>query len=542
MLKMNQKNTRRTLAIIAALLSIYGIVFIISKHYLNSQEIRKILTAQIADKLHTTVTMSDDIGFSLSWNLSPHLTLNKLVITNMLSVESLDLHFSLLDLVGKKFNVKNLTLIKPTIYFNTVNDKNNWDLTSPPANTATTTPSSKVKLHIGEISISEGLVSYKSNAAEAINIQIDSLHITNNADNTIYNLQFKLLLGASDLVGKLKVDTKHKNITGKINSNVLNVKDFSTPGNSSGQYSIPNQELPIEFLTDLTIDIPIQINKLVLNLLTFENVKILITENKNQFKIGLTPAVNLAEGKIQANLKYDLQPSTPQLSFDLHTTPISLEELFKQVRNKTPITGSELEVKTNLNSQGTNLQTLVGNLNGKILATVSPGQYLNSDASLGTIFTNILSAMITFDKRQDFTKINCAVVNFKVNNGIAVANNGIGLEASSVNVTGSGQVNLKNGVINFSITPQNTKTNFNPVDIAQISMAQMITVTGTISKPQVSLDPLGMFKGATGAALTKTLMTVVGGIPGGLAAVAQGEIEPSATPTTISPCKQALGN
>jgi hypothetical protein len=214
--------------------------------------------------------------------------------------------------------------------------------------------------------------------------------------------------------------------------------------------------------------------------------------------------------------------------------------------DKAPIVGSDLTINADLHSTGTKLNDLVNNLNGKMLATASAGKYLNS--------TNLLTAMITFDRKQSSTDLTCAVMNFKVQNGVATANNGIGIEAASVNVIGNGKIDLRNGRINFSIKPESTSNS--PIDLSQFSVAQLVDVSGTISEPKVELNPIGLLTSA-GGAVAKGLGKIGGGFTGGLGSIASGimgknnpitnnpitsSITGNSKASTANPCKTALGN
>lgn len=563
--------------IIAILAFTYIAIFVAGQYYLKSKQAKELITSKISNKLNRKVSIGDDINFRVGWDFTPHIQVHDLVVANfsqsiqpvMLSAESLYIAFDLSDLFFKKVHITKLKLVKPILYLETRNDINNWDFSDPKDTT-----SSKTKFNINHVVIESGVLAYIQNNKISENITIKNLAVTIDNNDTDYHINFsgtynklavdtkisaeldqehinidinKLNIGSSDLKGNIVINIKSKHIKGNLKSNRLSVSDIPTDpfanSNPSGEYKIPDQTIPTAFLKDSKFDLKISIKELDLGKLPLKNLNFIFANRDNLLSLTFKPAVNIPGGSLNAELSYDLKPNTPALKFNIKSSQIKLERLLNATLQKSPIQGSTLDFSATLQSQGTTLAQIVNNLNGQILATGTGGKYINSGSSITDIFTNILTAMITFDKRQSFTDLKCAVVNFKVNNGIAVANDGIALEAATVNVLGSGQVNLSNGRIKFVIKPKNTITNYNPIDIAQISMAQIINVTGTISNPRVNLDPMGIFKGAGGALLGKTLMTAIGGVPGGLAAAAQTVLEPNnnSGSGTITPCKTALG-
>ena len=358
--------------------------------------------------------------------------------------------------------------------------------------------------------------------------------LPNKFDLDIISLQS----GSSDLHGELSVTPTPLNVTGKFISKKLILKDFAMNQNNSanGEYVINSNPLPIDKLRNSEFNLTIKVDSLNIGNMNINNVTLNTKNVKNVLDISLNPAASIANGKLSLNITYNINPQVPTFNLQAKTTTIQLETILNQMFGKSPIKRSTLDFSVNLSGSGTNLNAIVSSFNGRILAVVGPGDFLNADAVLGNIFTNILTSIITYNKQESLTAIKCGVLNFKVSNGVANAKNGIGIEAASVNVLGDGMIDLRNGGINFAITPHSILSG--NINLSTFSVAQFVTVTGTINKPIVTLNPMNLLTQSGTALLNAGIAT---GLTGGINTILSGGVsllKPSNP--TVSPCKTAL--
>lgn len=513
-------------------------------------------------KLNRPVKIDGEVTLSVGWNLSPHITLYKISIgnstwaakPNFLTIDGLEVHFSLLHILQKQLDITNVILETPVLNLESTDKHHNWDFLE----NLMDTPSNSLVLTIDKVKVRAGTLVYNSDT-----FHFDKFDLTAHGDFNDFHVQFQgkhdkfpikanfdvkstgkqfhleinsLQSGNSDLSGEVLITRDPVSVKGEFEASKLRFTDFSFGAPSaSGEYSIPDTPFPVDKLKGSTFDVTVKVKDLILGGIDFKKVNLNVKNDKNILKVSLNPPAGVADGKFSFDMSYDLNPSVPVLNLQAKTTTIQLSTVLEQMFDKSPITGSSLDFKTNLQGQGTNLRAIVGSLNGQILAVAGPGNFLNSSASLGNIFSNVLSAVITFDKQQPSTAFKCGVINFRVNNGIANANNGIGIEAASVNVLGTGSVNLSNGTISFSMVPQNITTN--PIDIAHFSVAQLVAVKGTISKPEMTLNSANLMKQGASAIIAAGLATSTGGL--GALIAGSSLLQPS-NPQTTSPCKTAL--
>lgn len=552
----------------------YGSVFILCKIYLNPLKVKQLIITQAQAKLQRTVSMSDDLDLSIGWDMSPHVTLHDLSISNanwaqhpnMLTVKDLSISFNLPKLLFKELHIISLSLNEAKIYLESNDKRNNWTFDETTTKNAETS-SNSIKPSIHHVLVTSGLLIYNEDK-----FNIEKLDFTINSAQTKFHAFFvgkhnalpiktsfdldlddkkidvkiaNLQAGTSNLNGYLKIERTPLNILGDITADKFDLQDFkssSSNSNSSDEYTLPKDPLPIDILKDAPIDVNIKMNMIKLGALTLDKVNVKVNNKNNIFNLKLDPAANIADGKLNLNVTYDHSKNTPLLTVTAKTSNLHLEQLYNDLFGKAPIKGSKVDINIDLAGRGNNLYALVSSLDGQILIQAGPGEFLNSNKGLSNVFTSILTGIISFDKNSLGTNFTCAIINLKVQDGIAKATNGIGIEAASVNVLGSGSLDLRNGRINFSINPQNILST--KIDLSNFSMAQMMKITGTITNPKITFDTTSLI--SAGESIATELATKLPGIglPTGLTSIITSQLVTTTTTTTdkVSPCKKALGN
>ncbi len=554
-------------AIFITLATLYGLAYIFTSMYLKSTNLREMIINQAEQRTSRKVSLDGDMEFSIDWNMSPKVVINHLVVANipseknpvMLSVDQLRLKFSLLKLIFREFNIISLDFENPVIFLESKDGINNWDFINKDPD-----PKRAIKVSINDVIVNGGSITLQQDAQPEQKLKIEKLVLHGNVEDmdftvhlngnynelpiqTIFKTTFgesetrfflsSFVSGASDLSGQIEIEHKPIKISGSLRSNKFDLTDLlhkaSTNQNPSGEYSLPNNPIPVADLKGGDVDFNVDIEELILDKITIKNFNLNISDKKDIIILKLDPAAKLANGSVNLDIEYDINPVTPTLVFNLTTNNLKLEDVLEAAGNRSPLKGSNLSFKINLSSAGDNLNALVANSKGQILGQLGPGQFLNT-TGFSNPFSNILSSVISFNKNESSTAFNCGVMNLRVNNGVGSGTNNVGVEAASVNVLGNGMIDLRNGRVKFTITPTNILSKF---DISQFNMAQMIQVTGTVANPQVSLNPISV--GGAVASMAK-IAGLATGLPG-IAVMAGSELSGSQS-NTITPCKTALSN
>lgn len=531
-----------TLAILAIL---YAGVYGICQYMLSKKNTHTLVVSQLSNALQRKVYASNDISITVGWDLAPHVILRKVKVANanwsskkyMLEAAEIDLVFSLGSLITQNYKVNALRVEDLRLLLQKDGDRKNWHFSKGESKQL-------LDIAVDQIVLNHAHITLQADNEIPTEIDINRLQSTFAiSDNKIELELQELSAGKSDLQGSFSLIHNPMRLHGNFKSNTFRPKDFIHTESNDGAYSIPPIEIPVKELREAVVELRVAIKKIAVDQLPIHEYTSLIFIKDQVLTFDLEKPAKIANGTIDLDIKYNLKPATPTLNIKVNTSELDFAKLLNTMLNSSPIEGSKFNFTSSLSSSGADLHTLVDNLQGKILATASEGSFLNTSLDSATnIFSSVLSGIITFEKQQSSTIFNCGVVNLNVNNGVGIANNGIGIEAATVKVLGSGSVDLRNGQLNIKINPHNTNTN--SINLSDFSIAQNVTITGTIAQPQIGFNPLDVIANKS----TAKVATEIGGvITGGVAGAVAGSMLSNAIGSNndlsnVEPCQVALNS
>lgn len=538
------KRASIALTIILAILAIlYASVYGISQYLLSQKNIHTLVVSQLSNILQRKVYASRDLSFTIGWDLAPHVILRKVKIANadwsthttMLEAEEIDLVFSLRSLITQSYEVEALRVEELKLLLQTDGERKNWHFTQAETKDL-------IDLSVDQIIINNAQITLKADQEIPTEIAISRLQSKISISENNFNVEVQeLSAGKSDLHGVISLTNKPLRLQGNIQSDRFRPRDFLHTESNDGTYSIPPIEIPVELLREAIIDLHVKISTIALDKLPIHNYDSLIFIKDQVLTFDLDKPAKIANGTVDIDISYNLQPNTPTLDIAINTSELDFATLLRSMFDNSPITGSKFNFKSNLKSSGADLNTLVDNLQGKILATASEGSFMNTSVDSATnIFSSVLSGLITFEKQKSSTNFKCGVLNLHVHDGVGIAKNGIGIEAATVKVLGSGSIDLRNGQLNLKINPHNTSSS--SINMSDFSIAQNVSITGTIAQPNVGFNPMDLIVNKS----TAKIATEIGGvITGGAAGAVAGSMLGSAMGSNkeiskIEPCKVAL--
>ena len=209
-------------------------------------------------------------------------------------------------------------------------------------------------------------------------------------------------------------------------------------------------------------------------------------------KIAATATVNAA----QQTVKLDLQSSGMRLQ-DLHRPLATGANGSMQI-----LSGGSLDIMADLQSQGATYRQLSQNMDGQFIAVVNKSEIKTGRLEwlASNIFTKILQLLKIDTNKNTNMDLACAVVRADIGNGKATFPKGIVFDGSKLKLVGSGDINLVNDQMNFTIAP--TLNKLADGNIAQ-ALASFVKLEGTLEQPKIGLD--------TRAALTTVVGTMASG-------------------------------
>ncbi|MEE9575100.1 MAG: AsmA family protein [Gammaproteobacteria bacterium] len=338
----------------------------------------------------------------------------------------------------------------------------------------------------------------------------------------------KLQAGKTDLSGELTVNLAGKRpaLTAKLNSNNIDLVELSG-GEAAAKKEVKKERvfspdpLPLEGLKSVNANVTINAKQIKTNSLVLKKTKIVLTlKNGN---LSIKPLSTLvAGGAMNANIGLNASGKTAMLVTDINIKGLELSQLEYY---KGRIKGGKTDVTIKIKGSGNSVSKIMAGLNGKLLAKIGKGEL--KDSKTKAVGMDLFSLLNPTAASRKGTLIECGVINFKIKDGIATADKGIAFAANTMNVIGSGTIDLKTEKLDIGITPQAREG----AGISVGQLAELVRIKGTLANPKPGVDSMAALKAGAGAAAAVAT--------GGLSILAQGLYDRSSADE--DPCATALG-
>jgi len=217
------------------------------------------------------------------------------------------------------------------------------------------------------------------------------------------------------------------------------------------------------------------------------------------------------------------QPARLQLQLDI--TDIAVDALTQAWGNSGYAKGGRVQLHTRLDMSGTSPRALAAGANGEVLVQLADTTLSGKLSASGpNLLTRLLQAVTKQPDATQPTTIICAVVRLPLKGGIATVERSIAVETDELNITASGELNLRDETLRLAFRPHARKT----LSLNMAELASLVTLKGPLLDPKFSIDAAG----AAGLALTLG----AAGATGGLSMLGERLIRQAADP---QPCRFA---
>lgn len=290
----------------------------------------------------------------------------------------------------------------------------------------------------------------------------------------------------------------------------------------------PSEPLPLEGLKAADVNLTFKTKKLITKDLTINDAA--ITLNLINGKLKLSKSGKAAGGSLSITVDLDgSDGKTAILSNNVDIKQFDISQV-PAIQEKKLITGGKTDITIDLKGSGSSVSQIMAGLNGKILIQTGKGEISSSALKLASAdaLMSTLSMLTPKSDNADSSQLECAVVNFKVKDGLASAENGIAMSTNLMSVIGAGTINLKTEALDIGITPKAKQG----VGLNLGQVASLVRLRGTLAKPSPKAD--------TEAALKKGLSVGTAVATGGLSLLAKGLLSDGVADGQ-NPCDIALG-
>ena len=171
---------------------------------------------------------------------------------------------------------------------------------------------------------------------------------------------------------------------------------------------------------------------------------------------------------------------------------MNLGEMLKKLEMTRSLEGI-LDLDINLKGQGKSVAGLMAGLNGDVVASLGEGKistgYLNLISA--SISSTLMSIINPFGEKIDSAKINCAVCDFNIKNGMAKSDI-IMVDDPIKSLFSKGTINLKTEALDFNIETH-PKEGIGTEDTGKLSISlskitKPFKLGGTLANPSLEID------------------------------------------------------
>jgi uncharacterized protein involved in outer membrane biogenesis len=262
------------------------------------------------------------------------------------------------------------------------------------------------------------------------------------------------------------------------------VVDFVSPiqlpgtgGADSRTRIIPDWVLPVQSFRSVDLDFYWTVKRLSMPPVQMEDVIAVLT-----LKDGILTAGPLEFGHLGSmttgKLTVDGTSTVPHAAVEITTTNLDYGKLLKAFKVTNLVEGStDLILATEGN--GRSLRELAGTANGHLDIVAGPARLATRYVELWA--SNLMTSMLSEAwHREKFAQYHCAAAYIDIQKG-EMKTNSLLIDASDHSVVAAGTLNLGTEELDVVVTPR-------PTDMAFLSLAAPIRMTGPLSAPKISTN------------------------------------------------------
>jgi hypothetical protein len=210
---------------------------------------------------------------------------------------------------------------------------------------------------------------------------------------------------------------------------------------------------------------------------------------------------NLADGRFSAAGTLDTMQKPPPLVARLRADDVAAAPLFETMGLDGVLDSRNANLEVELSGPAQSLRSLMAGASGDVLLETGKGRLKNDFVKL--LFANLFG-LISAGGSNDASAVNCLVTRFVIKDGVARAR-GIVLDTPGVTVLGTGSIDLRSESLDLHLDSQSKQVNL-------ANLAVPMNVSGTLLKPSVLPDPIGVVGDTAGFATETANLATFGAL------------------------------
>ncbi len=335
------------------------------------------------------------------------------------------------------------------------------------------------------------------------------LKVANSPDGSV-DVHLKGKLGDQELNGEFMVDYSSSgkpDIKGYLHSNELDLEKIIGQEEREGPF-FSGRDLELSWLDSINLDLELNIGRYRGPVFVLEDLSGDFRVKDGSLGVAM---VGHAENK-PVDMRVNLHPTESGWKTDMSIQgdDVDVDALDHNFQVSETL-DSVFSIDLDLTAEGRSMSEMASRTNGRLNLEVSDTNVRVGESFLySDLIFGMFNLILTLQSQKEFDLMECGVVNFRIQDGVAVLDNSLALKLKDFTILGSGQVELASEKLDIVFSSKARKG----LGISINTVAKLFKIGGTLRNPELVADTEGLAK--TGASIFAGLIT------GGLSIVAQG--------------------
>ena len=268
-------------------------------------------------------------------------------------------------------------------------------------------------------------------------------------------------------------------------------KEKTAASKNKSKKLFEDKPLKLDFMHRINGAIDLRIKQLLLPRLALDNIRTRIRLRDENLTVDPLTA-GIGGGQLSSRLIFKTKGNWADIDLNMDIKEMDIGAMLKKLEITKAVEGI-LDLDVHFVGQGHSVAAIMAGSNGKVVATLGQGKlpmgYLNYISSdIGSSFMNLINP---FNKKIDHAKINCAVCDFNIHNGIAKSKVII-VDDPQKTLFSQGTINLKTEALDFRIETK-PKEGIGTKETGKLSISlskitKPFKLSGTLTHPALGID------------------------------------------------------
>ncbi len=253
-----------------------------------------------------------------------------------------------------------------------------------------------------------------------------------------------------------------------------------------------DEPIPIESMKGVDLDLHLKAKRLYLPKLALSDLSVAMSLKDGHLKLSPVKA-KAGGGTLDATV--DLRPrgKAVEIGARVKIDNLELDKMGKELKITETLNGT-IDAYLKVKGKGGSVAALMATLDGEKRVVMGKGRIDNKLLSFfgGDLSSNLLRLVNPLAAQEKYTVVNCMVVGFNVDDGLA-RSSALVFDTSHMSIVGNGKVNFKTEELDISLKPL-PKEGLGTGGLGKLTLslgelARPFKLGGTLANPGLAVDP-----------------------------------------------------